>query len=589
MLLQSLLRAIAARGPKDKPYTPPTPEPTPVTVASQTQLPRDPALQAIYDEAGATDDMDPVEAFLALPLSRQMEVIERELVNLKDHERKIIQEVLSKDLDRAFIPNPGPQTQAYQSKADLLLYGGAAGGGKSALAVGLAAQEHQRSLIVRRQSVELDGLIAFSRDVLTGRGDYNKVDKEWTLNNGASIKFGGMKEADDWRSYAGRARDLIVFDEGAEFLEEQVASLLAWLRSVDEKQRTRAILASNPPRGAEGSWLVTWFAPWLEPGFGNPAAPGELRYFVRIGDEIHWIDEPEFLDNGRTKPVEINGEQYTPLSATFIPARLDDNPYLTGTTYRAQLQSLPEPLRSQLLKGDFLAGREDDAWQVIPSAWVDAAMERWQRTAKPDWGMTSLGVDVAQGGGDNTSLARRHRTWFDELKVFKGIDTKDGPSVAALVFAAMRDHCQIVIDLGGGWGGSAYDHLKHQDIAVIGVNPADGSHAKSKEGLEFRNYRAEMWWKFREALDPNGGEPVCLPPDQALKADLCSPRWLLSASGIQIEGKEDVRKRLGRSTDRADAVIQAWAHGEYREALRASGMKRQATANVGYSGAKRRR
>ena len=59
-----------------------------------------------------------------------------------------------------------------------------------------------------------------------------------------------------------------------------------------------------------------------------------------------------------------------PLTRTFIPSRVTDNPYLMATGYISTLQSLPEPLRSQMLKGDFEAGTEDDPWQVIPTQWV---------------------------------------------------------------------------------------------------------------------------------------------------------------------------------------------------------------------------
>jgi hypothetical protein len=64
-----------------------------------------------------------------------------------------------------------------------------------------------------------------------------------------------------------------------------------------------------------------------------------------------------------------------------------------------------------------------------------------------------------------------------------------------------------------------------------------------------------LWWQFREALDPKTGKNIALPPDSALKADLCTPLWKLSAQGIQIESKEDIIKRLGRSPDRGDAVV----------------------------------
>src|SRR5437667_3692303 len=214
------------------------------------------------------------------------------------------------------------------------------------------------------------------------------------------------------------------FDEAGEFLEEQVSSLVAWLRSIDPKQRCRVIFASNPPRGAEGQWLIDWFAPWLDPSFPDPAQPGELRWFVRTGDGTRWVDGP-----GR---IEVDGETYTARSRTFIPARLTDNPYLDRSGYRASLENLPEPLRSQLLKGDFLAGGEDDVWQAIPSAWIEAAQQRWQPgIAGP---MSALGVDVAQGGSDQTIIAPRHGTWFAPLKAYPGVSTPNGPAVAGLIF-----------------------------------------------------------------------------------------------------------------------------------------------------------
>jgi hypothetical protein len=71
------------------------------------------------------------------------------------------------------------------------------------------------------------------------------------------------------------------------------------------------------------------------------------------------------------------------MSRTFIPSRVSDNPYLMGTGYMTQLQSLPEPLRSQMLYGDFKAGVQDDPWQVIPTAWVEAAMRAGSALPRP--------------------------------------------------------------------------------------------------------------------------------------------------------------------------------------------------------------
>jgi hypothetical protein len=373
------------------------------------------------------------------------------------------------------------------------------------------------------------------------------------------------------------------FDEAGDFLEEQVSSLLAWLRSTDPHQRCRAIFASNPPRGAEGQWLLRWFAPWLDPAFPNPAQPGELRWYVRAKGETRWVDGP-----GR---YEVEGETYTARSRTFIPARLADNPYLDRTDYRAGLENLPEPLRSQLLKGDFLAGREDDAWQVIPSAWVEAAQARW--TAGLPGPMNALGVDVAQGGADFTVLAPRHGRWFGPLKTVPGRQTPDGVSVASLVFGEVRNGAVVVVDAGGGWGSEAAGHLGRHlpDGRLVSFMGVAASTASSVNGIAFVNLRAEAWYRFREALDPQTGAGIALPPDPGLAAELAMPCWkLVSRAGkgaIQIEAKDEIRKRLGRSPDKADAVVMAWGYGGGRpeDILDWSGPL-QTRAKVGYARAK---
>lgn len=341
---------------------------------------------------------------------------------------------------------------------------------------------------------------------------------------------------------------------------------MGWLRSAKEGQRTRVVIASNPPLGAEGGWLVTWFAPWLDPLFPKPAANGDLRWTVTLPDgTLRWVDGPgQWVivgdDEAEATADDIEaGVALEATSRTFIPARLDDNPYLRGTGYRAKLQGLPEPLRSQLLAGDFLAGKEDAANQVIPTAWIEAAQARWERGKGNNVRMLSLGVDVAQGGPDETVLSPLYGAWFDHLVKRKGVDTKDGPAVAALVIATMRDRCNINIDLTGGWGGSARDHLLAQGLKADGVVFSAGSNGRTKDGaLYYLNLRTELWWSFREALDPESQEDVALPPDRRLAAQLAAPMWKLRGDRIVIEAKDEIRKRLGTSTDDADAVILAW-------------------------------
>lgn len=442
-------------------------------------------------------------------------------------------------------PLPGPQTLAFESTADIVGYGGAAGGGKTDLACGKAIRKHKNIMILRRESTQLTGVIDRLTQLLGGKDGYNGQEKIWRLKT-RQIEFGSIPHLGDETKYQGRPHDFLVFDEAANFLESQVRFLLGWLRTTIPGQQCQALFTFNPPTSAEGQWVISFFAPWIQKNHPNPAKPGELRWFATIeGKDVE-------VENG--EPFEHEGETIKPLSRTFIPSRVTDNPYLMGTGYMSTLQSLPEPLRSQMLNGDFSAGIEDDPFQVIPTKWVEEAMERWTKPVKLD-PMDSLGVDVARGGKDKTVIARRHGMWFDVPIDYPGKETPDGPATAGLVIAASRDKAPIHIDVIGV-GSSPFDFLKEAGQQTIGVNVAKESHARDLSGLlEFFNLRSELWWKFREALDPSQNTGIALPNDPRLKADLCAPKWKLQGKKIKVESREDIVGRIGRSPDFASAYI----------------------------------
>jgi hypothetical protein len=468
---------------------------------------------------------------------------------------------------------PNPQRLAYESEADVLGYGGAAGGGKSSLLLGLAATAHKRSAIFRRVFPNLRGVIEESRALFNREGSdrqrdsYNEMLHRWALADGRMVEFEACQLEKHKEKQRGRPRDFYGFDEATEFTRSQVEFITAWNRSTDPAQRCRVVLTFNPPTDEGDSWVIDYFLPWLAYLFPTrfthprPAAPGELRWYATIDGR-----ETE-CDDGR--PFDHNGETIRPRSRTFIPARLDDNPHLAETGYRSTLQALPEPLRSQLLYGDFTAKVAADPWQVIPTAWVKAAQARWLEREKPDTPLSGVGVDVARGGRDSMVVARRYGKWFDEPAKTPGADVADGPTAAALVaqqLAGERHVGAINVDVIGV-GSSAYDSLAMMyPDAARAVNVAEGSDyvAMSKERppkplFRMRNVRAEMYWRFREALDPDGGADVALPPGNELVADLCAARYKVLAGGIiQIEEKQRIKERIGRSPDVGEAVMLAW-------------------------------
>ena len=484
------------------------------------------------------------------------------LAKLTPEERREVDELLRADPVR-WHPLPGPQAQAMASAADVLLFGGAAGGGKSDLALGLATTGHQRVGFFRRHGTELVGVLDRLAEIVGSREGYNARDAVWrTLRPDGvpvAIEFGSFPNPGDWEKYRGRPHDLLVFDECQAAPEAAVRFLLGWLRTTDPKQRCRALLCCNPPTDVEGRWIVRMFAPWLDRKHPNPAKPGELRWFAMVDGQDIEVDGPT--------PFPHGGETIVPQSRTFVPSRVSDNAYLAADgRYAAQLQSLPEPLRSQLLHGDFAAGVEDDAFQVIPTAWAEAAMARWSRPARLD-PMDSLGVDIARGGRDSTILARRHGMWFDVPLVYPGASTPDGPTVAGLAVSAARDRAVMHIDVIGV-GASPFDFLQQAGQQVRGINVSEAATALDKTGrLKFRNLRSQLWWRMREALDPANNLGVQLPNDPRLLADLTAPTWRMSGSTIAVASREEIIERIGRSPDFGSAYVLALIHTEKRDSL----------------------
>ncbi len=449
-------------------------------------------------------------------------------------------------------PNPGRQTDAFNSEADVIGYGGGAGGGKTDLALGFAFTQHHRVSIYRRHFGDLSDVIDRGNQLLDGIASYVAGDKKrWQLPNGSHVYLAAVQHDKDLRKYRGRPRDLIAIDEAAEFPEKYFRYLTGWLRTTQPDQRTRVLLTFNPPDTPEGEWIIKYFAPWLDPDYrGTPAEPGELRYFIRQNDEDIEVEN--------SAPVKIDSVPFVPQSRTFIPALIGDNPHITSD-YVSQLNMLPEPLRSQLLFGDFTIRAKDDDWQVIPTEWVLAAQKRWREMDRPQVALRAVGSDPARGGDDKHAIAKVYGTYF-EITAYPGAQTPDGIAGKDQVLEVMgAENAPIYVDLVG-YGASVYDHLRSvPGLNVTGINNGSKAPGTDRSGkYEFFNMRAASYWWLREALDPTSGENLALPDTREVRADLTAARYAIVGGKIKIEPKERIKERIGRSPDFGDTIALAW-------------------------------
>ena len=492
------------------------------------------------------------------------------------------------DADEAPLWEPfkGPQTMALESEADELFYGGAGGGGKTDLVLGAAITRHKSSVIFRTEFGQFrgpEGAIERSKEILGTPERFNASTFQWRgLPGGRSFEFAGVRMEKDLGKWKGRAHDLKAFDELPDFKELHYRFLIGWLRTSIQGQRTRVISTGNPPTTAEGQWVIRYWAPWLDKQHPNPAKPGELRWYAAInGKDVERPNREPFWSGGEETCVHVFDEYQTscqtcralfvrPRSRTFIPARVEDNPVYMRTGYVDVLNSLPEPLRSQLRFGDFQKAQDDNPWQVIPTLHVQMAQARWRANPRPpeNTPLTAVGVDPSRGGKDKFCLVKRYANWVDLVERHEATEAPDGQAGARLIQKLLLAELERTGDDGVmdawvnidviGIGSWVFEQARDLGLQAVGFNSSEKTKELDASGrLKFWDKRSLWWWRLREWLAPDSGVDLALPPDAEVLSDLCSARWKITPRGIQVEGKEDIKERIGRSPDAGEAVIYA--------------------------------
>ncbi|HAV3460553.1 TPA: terminase, partial [Acinetobacter baumannii] len=151
------------------------------------------------------------DELLALIADMSESEIEQFINSLDEDERAVISRILANA--PVWFPLEGPQMAAYTSDADIIGYGGAAGGGKTDLIAGLSLNVHKRVLIVRREKAQTDGIVQRIEEIVGHKNGYNTQKSAWRFDNGRLLEFGGLDNMGDEKRWQGRAHDLKALDE----------------------------------------------------------------------------------------------------------------------------------------------------------------------------------------------------------------------------------------------------------------------------------------------------------------------------------------------------------------------------------------
>ena len=268
-------------------------------------------------------------------------------------------------------PHPGPQTAFCASPADIAIYGGQAGGGKSWALLATAAAftdiPSYGAVIFRRESPQITnegGLWDESMSIypLIG-GTAKQHTLDWRFDSGANIGFRHLQHEKDTKSWQGAQVAMIGFDELTHFTESQFWYLLSRNRSTcGVRPFVRATTNPLPDDDPVGGWVCRLIYWWIdhETGFAIPERSGIIRWFIRRNGELCWADTKQELIERFTRhdlPEGHKKKYPKPKSLTFIPAKLEDNPSMeeADPDYRANLEAMPEVDRQRLLEGNWNA------------------------------------------------------------------------------------------------------------------------------------------------------------------------------------------------------------------------------------------
>ena len=398
-----------------------------------------------------------------------------------------------------------------------LLYGGAIRGGKSYVAMAtiiILARifKGSRWAIVRKDlgRIRRNVVPTFEKIKPTNFvGPLNKSEWSYTCSNGSEILLvaESLKDDPDLDRFKGLEVNGFLLEEANELSEKTWNKCIeragSWIIADGQQPPPLILLTTNPADN------------WVKRVFYDPWKDGVLK--------------PPYF---------------------YLPANIFDNPYIPQE-YLESIKNLPPKEYRRFVEGDWSQSDEPD--QLIKYQWIREAYE-----IELQGGKQRLGVDVARFGDDETVLAKMLGNALVEIQGYKNMSIDRTATITQnKIMEDGIDADMVGIDVVG-LGAGVVDNLRRAGYTVKAISsgekpvhiPGWNTHFK------FYNLRSQMWWFLREKL--RNGEIAIAVQNQKLVEDLTAPRYeIRSDKTIRVESKDEIKKRLGRSTDYGDAFVYA--------------------------------
>ncbi len=313
------------------------------------------------------------------------------------------------------------------------------------------------------------------------------------------------------------------------------------------------------------------------PGVPDPTITALLNTSDAPHNIVLAFGNPDHQLDNLHKFCTTSGTKHIRISARDHPNVVLNNPsFIPGATSRIGIQDKlnrykteDNPLYLSRVRG-LSPGQSQDS--LIAMKWCIEAKDRYDKLDRKDGridlekikGDWALGGDVANSeGGDKAAIAKGKGAVLFSLRDFQCPDSNQfGKRDVYFEMKTNKIKPEFVGIDSVGVGAGAVNGLKELNLMIVPLGGADAPVPIPNQEEEFNNLRSQMYWQLREDLRNN---EISLPNDEELFADLVTPKWQTKNGKIVVESKEEIKKRLGHSPNKGDAVVYwNWVRHNYK-------------------------